>query len=97
AESPGTLRIHDAWWPGWSAWVRGEAAGVRPSGEAGDGPWREVAIPPGESEVLLTYEPPLLRAALWICFGGLLALLMLGLVLDRDALRQGNGGAGTGE
>lgn len=80
---PGRVRIHDAWWPGWRAWVADRQVAVTPSGPDGGGLWREIAIPPGESDILLIYEPPLLRVSLWSSLVGLLLLMCAGWSLDR--------------
>lgn len=80
---PGIVEIRDAWWPGWKAWVDGAPAGVRPSGPDGRGLWRWIEVPPGESSVVLTYEPPLLRASLTASSAGFLLLLLTGWLVDR--------------
>jgi len=80
---PAIVEIHDAWWPGWKAWVNGTAREVRPSGPEGEGLWRWIEVPKGTSSVILTYEPPGLRASLTMCAAGLLLLLFSGWIIDR--------------
>lgn len=82
---PGVLEIHDAYWNGWKAKVNGAPAEVRPSGQAGEGLWRWIEVPAGESEVELTYFPPLLFEALGLTLVGALLIALLGLIKSRNS------------
>lgn len=86
---PGLVEVHDAWWPGWKAWVNEAPSEVRPSGPEGDGLWRWIEVPEGRSSVVLNYEPPGLRASLTACSAGLLLLLLSGWIVDRRDPRSG--------
>jgi uncharacterized membrane protein YfhO len=50
--------------------VNGSPAEVRPSGFNEEGLWRWVTIPPGISEVRLTYRPPMLFPAMVLTIVG---------------------------
>lgn len=76
-DAPAILEIHDAYFRGWTARVNNQPADVRPSGPDGQGLWRWVAIPPGESTVTLRYWPPLLTPALILTALGWLAITIL--------------------
>jgi hypothetical protein len=84
---PGVVEIHDAWWPGWKAWVNGSPTEVLPSGPDGGGLWRQVPITPGKSEVVLRYTPPLLQISLSLAASGFLLLLLSGWIADRKSAR----------
>lgn len=93
-EAGATLELRDTWWPGWRGWVNGTEEEIRPSGPDGNGPWRSIAVPPGRSNVVMKYEPPLLGTALLTSSSSLLALLLLGWMMDRRYSRPASGGEG---
>lgn len=72
------LLVHDAWWPGWRAFVNGESVVCSPAGL-----WREVSLPSGRSTVVMSYRPALVSVSLVLSGVGLLILLSLGLMMRR--------------
>ncbi len=67
APRQGWLLLRDLAWPGWRARVGGRAAGI----SVGDGVFRAVAVPAGESTVTFRYKPALFM------FGFLVTILCL--------------------
>jgi uncharacterized membrane protein YfhO len=57
----GLLVIGDAYADGWTAWVDGDKTGVLRTNHA----LRGVALPAGDHEVIVRYEPASLRIGLW--------------------------------
>jgi len=70
-ERSGWLVLADTYYPGWSAWVDGQPAAVRPANLAG----RAVAVPAGTHQVLFHYQPETFR------WGAALSLLGVGVWL----------------
>ncbi|MCY4246408.1 MAG: YfhO family protein [Chloroflexi bacterium] len=62
APAPAYLVLADAWYPGWTATVNGEATPVYRANIM----FRAVAVPAGESLVVFQFEPQLWRAALYL-------------------------------
>ena len=65
--------------------INGEPTEIRPSGPAGGGPWRWISVPPGPSEVILWYRPPLLGISLAMAAGGLLLAALAAAFAARRA------------
>lgn len=61
--------VHDAWWPGWRAWVDGKEARIE-----AEGLWRAIALAPGRHAVAMEYRPPLVADSMKIAGAGLAAL-----------------------
>ena len=59
---PPTLVLADAWYPGWTATVNGEATPVYRANIM----FRAVAVPAGENLVVFQFDPQLWRVALWL-------------------------------
>lgn len=76
--APGLLVIRDAWMPGWSATLDGEAVPIL----RGDRAWRVVALPrAGRHLIEMAYHPPALPRAAAITAAGLLTWLVFVAVL----------------
>jgi hypothetical protein len=71
AQTPALLMLSEVWDPGWSARVDGAAAPVYQA----DSLLRAVPVPPGQHTVVLTYDPPLLRAGMVITLLTILAII----------------------
>ena len=77
AGSPGILVLAEAWYPGWTALVRGRPAPVFPV----NGWMRGVGVPAGASEVVFEYRSRTLAAGAAVSLAGaaaVAALLLLG-------------------
>ncbi len=74
APSAGLVVVRDNFARGWQARVDGQAAEVRRAGDH-----MAVAVGPGAHEVVLTYRPPGLRAALALTACGVLAAAVLAI------------------
>ena len=81
ADGPGFLVVRASYARGWRARVDGAQAPVLRA----DGKHRAVPVPAGRHEVVLTYEPPGLRAGVGL---SALALVAAGLVLARAEARR---------
>ncbi|MCY4463905.1 MAG: YfhO family protein [Chloroflexi bacterium] len=62
APAPAYLVLADAWYPGWTAAVNGEATPIYRANIM----FRAVAVPAGESLVVFQFEPQLWRVAIWL-------------------------------
>jgi hypothetical protein len=81
APRPGWVVLADAWAPGWRAAVDGVPAPVLRA----DGLFRAVAVPAGEREVTMSYQPPGARAGAGLAATGAL----LAAALAAGAARRG--------
>ncbi|MBX9570402.1 MAG: YfhO family protein [Candidatus Obscuribacterales bacterium] len=71
---PGLLVLTDTFYPGWNAWVNGNQVEIMPANLA----FRAVAVPAGESFVLMRFEPMTFKTGVQIMVAGsMLALLLL--------------------
>jgi hypothetical protein len=77
ADAPTVVVVRDAFAPGWSATVNGAPAPIFRA----DGRHRAIPVPAGRSRVVLSYHPPLLRAAAAVSFSAL--VVIAGLALRR--------------
>ena len=77
-EGPVEMTQHDAWWPGWSAQVDGEASDMR-----GLGLWRVMDVPAGRHVVEFRYRAPRVRDAAGISGFGMMMLALIGLRAKR--------------
>ncbi len=77
--TPSFLLLADTFDPGWSAWVDGQPAKIRPAYLA----FRAVHVPAGHHTVRFRYEPKGFRAGLLIS-GTTALVLLIGLVLPRS-------------
>lgn len=66
-----SIVIHDAWWPGWRAWVDGKPVEIHK-----DGLWRSIDISPTSTRIEMSYRPPLLIPSLILCAVGILLLFL---------------------
>jgi len=82
-DSPGLLILSEAYFPGWQATVNGQAWPILRANVA----LRALALPPGDHEIVLRYDPPLYRLAFGL--GGL-AWAGWGLACATLALRLRN-------
>jgi hypothetical protein len=79
ADRPTVVVVRDGYAPGWTATVAGSRVPVLRA----NGRYRAVAIPGGQSHVVLSYRPPSLRRGLAV---GLAAALLIGLLWWRPSL-----------
>jgi hypothetical protein len=84
ASGPALLVVMDNHYPAWRAWVNGEAAPIVRANYT----FRAIPVPPGDSEIVMRYEPEALQTAV-VVSGGLLLLLfavaMVGTWRRREA------------
>lgn len=62
APAPAYLALADAWYPGWTAAVDGEATPIYRANIM----FRAVAVPAGDSQVVFQFEPQLWQVAFWL-------------------------------
>lgn len=74
-QSPAELLRREAFFPGWTATVNGDAVPVRRCGEI----FQSVALRAGDNDVLFNYRPPHYELMLTIFFAGMFALLWAAL------------------
>ncbi len=74
-DSPGRslLFLSDTYYPGWKATVGGKATKIL----LADYAFRAVSVPPGQNEVVFSYEPDSFRYGLWLSTVGLAVTLCL--------------------
>ncbi len=72
-DEPGWLIVSEFWYPGWSAEVNDASTSIAPV----NGAFRGVAVPPGESEVILTYRPASFTWGLALAGAGVAGLAAL--------------------
>jgi hypothetical protein len=77
--SPAALIVHDAFWPGWQAFLDNET----PLPILPHGPWRRVDLPVGRHTLTMTYRPVWLPLALSLSAVGLLGCVLIALVARR--------------
>lgn len=76
------LVIHDAWWPGWRAWVDDDEVAV-----GADDLWRAIRVPPGRHTVKMTYRPRHVTLSLALAAWGAVAIALLCLRRRRPRSR----------
>ncbi|HLL50366.1 MAG TPA: YfhO family protein, partial [Thermomicrobiales bacterium] len=84
AQSPALLVLSEVWDPGWSATISGQEAPVYLANHT----LRAIPIPPGEHQVVLTYDPPFLRVGLAITGATFLVLPGAALWMGRRRPKQ---------
>jgi uncharacterized membrane protein YfhO len=67
--------VHDAWWPGWQAWVDGKSVEIQPQGL-----WRALDLTPGRHTIVMTYQPASIQKSLQLCAGGAGVLVLISLL-----------------
>ena len=82
AERPGILVVSDAYYPGWNAYVDGNATPIFPADYA----FRGVFLEPGDHRVTMAYEPESVRNGIIISLIAALAL-GIGVILFRRRYR----------
>ncbi len=75
AAGPGVVLVSEQWYPGWTAEVNGVSARVFRA----NGVLRAVAVPRGESRIVLRYEPKSFRVGAGLSLAGILALAACGV------------------
>jgi hypothetical protein len=86
AESPGWLYQADVWYPGWQAWVNGMQVKI----EQANYLFRAVALPAGESEIRLVYQPVWLVPAMITSVSAWLAWLWVWLTVKKSEKQLGS-------
>ncbi len=70
AQTPALLVLSEVWDPGWRASVDGADVPVLVANHA----LRAIPLPPGEHQVVLAYDPPMLRLGIAVTLGTMLAI-----------------------
>ncbi len=88
------IELHDAYWPGWRAYVDGKETQILTPGGRYDGFWRWVVLPaskrdlkngnPPPHKIELSYFPPLLGLALVMCLAGIAVLAAMPFIKRRE-------------
>ena len=82
---PGWLMQSDIWYPGWKAFLDGQAVPL----ERMDFAFRGIYIPEGKHEIQLDYQPLSFRYGLWISILSLIVLVTLLFLLKRWSKANG--------
>jgi hypothetical protein len=85
--SPGLVIVSESYDPGWSAWVDGAPADIRPAYLA----LMAVDVPPGHRTLELRFRPRTWPVAVALSTAGLLVVVLMGRADARDTARRAVG------